>query len=146
MSYNHGYFGGNRSVTKSSLLLSPKVFRPFLGSHCRGVTGILDATLPHHTTQPVQVSSKSGSNNGHFTLEPGKVFRFPSRLHCSGVMQTSNVALPPYGAQPREVWSKSVSNKGHFTLEAETVFRPRLASNCSWETQTSHVALSPSAP
>jgi hypothetical protein len=61
----------------------------------------------------VQVTMKSVSNEGHFTLQS----------------EGGHVTLPTHTLHVVQVRLKSVSNEGHFTLEAETVFRPYLPSH-----------------
>jgi hypothetical protein len=72
----------------------------------------------------VQVSLKSVSNEGHFTVEAETVFRPYLLSNCSGVNEICNMALPAHVLRAVQVRLKSVSNERHFTLEAEKLFRP----------------------
>jgi hypothetical protein len=77
-----------------------------------------------HALSAVQVTLKSVSNEGHFTLEAEIVFHTYLPSHCSEVTKIRHVALPVHALRAVQVRLKSVRNEGHFTLEAETVFRP----------------------
>jgi hypothetical protein len=50
------------------------VFRPYLPSHCIGVTDISYISFRAHALQAVLVRLKLVSNEGHFTLEAEIVF------------------------------------------------------------------------
>jgi hypothetical protein len=79
--------------------------------------------------QWVEVWSKSGTNEGQFTLVAETVLRRSIASHFSWVTQASRVGIPPHAPKPLRIWSKSGSN-GHFPLEVERVFPPYLASHC----------------
>jgi hypothetical protein len=74
--------------------------------------------------QPLQVWSKSGSNEGHFTLQAKTVFCLSLASQSSEVTQTSHVAHPPHAVQQLQVLYNLSSNEGRSTLEAERVFCP----------------------
>jgi hypothetical protein len=86
-----------------------------------GVNETPYVAISTHVPQPVEVWSKSGDNERHFTLETETVFRPYVASHCSGVTETLHVTLPSHTPQPMPVWSKPVGNKEYFTLEAEKV-------------------------
>jgi hypothetical protein len=69
MRRNQCLFGGNRAVRKGTVLLRPKAFLVRISSYCSGVTQTLHVAPAPHSPQPVHVWSKSGSNEGNFTLE-----------------------------------------------------------------------------
>jgi hypothetical protein len=77
-----------------------------------------------YAPQSVQVWSKSGSNEEHFIVETGTLFRRYLHCHCSRVTEKSHVALPVHAPETVQIWSKSCTKEGHFTLAAETIFRP----------------------
>jgi hypothetical protein len=88
-----------------------------------------------HVPQVVKVSLKSVRNEGHFTLEVGRVSRPYLPYDCSGVTQYYNTVLPAHALQTVQVRLKSVSIEGLLTLEGEKVFRPYLSYDCSAFTQ-----------
>jgi hypothetical protein len=92
------------------------------------VTQTSHVALPAHAPETVQVSSKSDSNEGHFTLD-------------------AEIFFVPISPRNRvQVWSKLRVKKGHFTLQAEIVIRPYLATQRSGVTRTWHISLCPQAP
>jgi hypothetical protein len=140
MFQNHSKFGWNQAITKGTFPLRQNIY-----SSLSSVIGArwpkYYLSLPPVSSQTVQVGSKSGSNNRHFSPVAETVVR-PSRVsHCSGVTPTSHVALPAHSPAPVQVLSKSGSNKGHFNLVAVTVFSPDLDSHWKGLKETSHVAL-----
>jgi hypothetical protein len=82
-----------------------------------------NVALCTNAPQPTEVWSKSGSKEGHFTLEVKTIFRLYLASHCSWMIHASNVAFSLHAPYPTEVWSKSGSKEGHFTPELKTVFR-----------------------
>jgi hypothetical protein len=78
--------------------------------------------LSAHALQAVQVTLKSVSNEGYFTLDANTVIRPYLPAHCCGVTEIYHVALPAHSLRAVHVRLKSVSNEGHFTLEAQSVF------------------------
>jgi hypothetical protein len=103
------------------------------------VVEISKLNLPPHPPQPLQVSSKTGSNKGHFTLDAVTIFRHYLATHFRVVVQIPKFTHTPHTPQPVHVWSKLVSNKGHFSLEAETVFRHNLVLRCRVLVQMSNL-------
>lgn len=73
--------------------------------------------LPHGP-EPVEVWSKSGSNQGHCTLAAETLFRSYLEFDFGEVGLISHMLLPTHAPQPVQVWSKSGSKQGHFTLVA----------------------------
>jgi hypothetical protein len=99
--------------------------------------------LAHPIARQVQVRWKSGSEEGHITLEGETVFLSP---HCSRLTQTSNMGLPRHATKAVQDWWKSGRKEGPFTLQAERVYCPYVASHFRVVTQTSHMALPHNAP
>jgi hypothetical protein len=54
---------------------SATIFRPYVVSHCSGVTKICEMALPAHVLKAGPVRLKSMNNEGHFTLEAKTSFR-----------------------------------------------------------------------
>jgi hypothetical protein len=55
-------------------LEAERVFRPYLPSHCSGVTEVCHMELPAHALRAVQARLKSFSDEGNFTIEANGVF------------------------------------------------------------------------
>jgi hypothetical protein len=94
--------------------------------------------MPHYV---LQVWSKSGSNEGQFTLEAETIFRPYLASHCSGLTLKSEMILPRHAPDPMQDWFISVSKEDHFTLEAKTVFCPYLTSRFPGVNETRHVTI-----
>jgi hypothetical protein len=80
--------------------------------------------LPIYEPQALQCRSRSGTNEGHFTLEPKTVSRAYLASHFNGGTQILYMAFPPHAPQAAQVWSKSSSNEEYFTLGAKNLFVP----------------------
>jgi hypothetical protein len=108
-----------------------RVPHPYLVWHCRGATETENPPLPAHAVQALQVSSKSVSNEGHFTPEDERVPPAYLASHWIRVAERAYQPLLVHAPQEVQVWSKTVSKQGHVTLEAHSVLHPYLASHCS---------------
>jgi hypothetical protein len=67
----------------------------------------------------VQIRLKSDSNEGHFTLAGGTVFRQYFPTNWSVVTDIFHTAHPEHALRAVKVRVKSISNEGHFTLDVE---------------------------
>jgi hypothetical protein len=97
-----------------------KLFRPYLPSHCSGVTEICHLELPALALRAVNLMLKSVSNVGHFTLETLRVFSPYLVSHWTGITKICHMALTAHALPTAQLRLKSVSNEGHFTLESKT--------------------------
>jgi hypothetical protein len=77
--------------------------------------------LNPHDSHPMQVLSKSGNKEGHFTPELKTVFHNYLASLSNGVTQTTHTAFPPLTLRPVHVRLQSGSKEVHFTLEAFTL-------------------------
>jgi hypothetical protein len=109
---------------KVSLLFRTKHFCPYLASCFIGVTQTSHVALCTTASQAVQVSSKSGRNEGHITLEVERPIHLYVASHCSEVKQTSRMAVSPHDKKPMHVRSKSGSIEGQIAIETEKAFVP----------------------
>jgi hypothetical protein len=88
------------------------------------VTQTSHVALSSNAPQAVQVSSKSGRNEGHITLEVERPIRLYVASHCSRVKQTSRMAVSAHVPKQVHVRSKSGSIKGQIKIETEKAFVP----------------------
>jgi hypothetical protein len=92
-----------------------RVFRPYLATHCSGVTEIQHIALPAHALHAVNVICKSFSNERYFSRETQRVLRPYFAPNWTGVTEISHMALPSHALRAVKVRSKSVCNEGPFT-------------------------------
>jgi hypothetical protein len=116
------------------------VFRPYVASHCRGVTETSHVALPSHTPQTVHVLSKSIFNEGHFTLEAE---RFSVRIlpRITARWPKCQAWHPHIKRYKQGKFGRNWSVVRGTSLVRPEVFMPHLASFCSGMTETSHLAL-----
>jgi hypothetical protein len=136
----------NRAVTKGTLHLNNKqFFRPYLASHCSGVTQISHMALLYSAPDPVQVWSNSSRKEGK-SLLMSKQFLSLFRLVSQRGHSNIKYGAPIQCARTTGVCSKLGSKEGHITLESEKAFCRYLASHCSGVTQITHIDLTSNAP
>jgi hypothetical protein len=114
MLHNQCKFGRNWAVTKATLFFRTK--------HILSPSRLM--LQRYDTPQAVQVSSKSGRNEGHITLDVERPIRLCVASHCSGVKQTSRMAVSPHVPKTVHALSKSGSIDGHIKIKTEKAFVP----------------------
>jgi hypothetical protein len=113
-------FGGNRALTEGTLLLKARKFLYLFRLALQCGDSNIRRDTPMKCTKPVEVRSKSSSNEGHFTLEP-EIF-----VPISPIDSNSHVALPSHASQSVQVGRNRAVTKGSLLLRPEQIFGPIL--------------------
>jgi hypothetical protein len=101
-----------------TLLVRPKVFRPYVASHCRGLTERSHVALVTHELQSLEIWSKSVGNEGLFTRE-AESLSSPSRLAFQRGDRNVTPGTPSTFATSSIGLVEIGRNEGHFTEKPE---------------------------
>jgi hypothetical protein len=140
--YNRCSFGRNRILRRGTFSFEAEIiFRQYLVPYFIRIAETAHRRQLHsHTLQPLLVWPESVSNEGHFPIDEGTLFRPCLASPCNRMNDSVSCTPYPY-AKPVLVCPNIVNKEGHFTHDDTTDFSPYLVSHCNRMTDTKLLAL-----